>query len=146
MIFVAMSAVGIAFISQSFLREVLFPESRYFTATNSEKLPKRFQVYVPVSASDIRLRTYQSAWWITVESTCTEADAANWALSINRPLDSKGAIPDLPDHSLPAHELGFVPITNVPDRYVWHVGSQGNVSNIVYDRKTQRLYYLKSRI
>jgi hypothetical protein len=140
------SAASIAIVSQTFLRDAFFPQNIYFNASSPEQLPKRFHDYVPVNASDIRLRTYQSAWWVTVESTCKEVDAATWALSINRPLDSNGQIPELPDHSLPANELGFVPITNTPNRYLWHVGNQGNVSNVVYDRKTKRLYYLQSRI
>jgi len=146
LIVVATSAFAIAVVSQTFLRELLFPENAYYDAKTAAEIPERFQAYIPNDASGIRLRTYQSAWWITVESSCNEEDATNWAISINRPLDSKGQVPELPDHSLPADELGFIPVTNVADRYLWHVGRQGNVSNIVYDRKTQRLYYLQSRI
>ncbi len=138
------SAILVAIASQTFVRDVLFPENQYFTADSATELPERFQPYVPERARDIRLRTYQSAWWITAESTCAESEATDWAASINRPLDTRGKIPELPDHSVPAHELAFVQITNQPDRYLWHFGDGGHVSNVVYDRKTRRLYYLQS--
>jgi len=142
----AFASVAILWPARNILREVFFPENSYFTATIASELPERFQDYVPKNATAICLRTYQSAWWITVESTCSESDAKNWALSFNRTLGSTGNVPELPDHSLPAHQLGFVPIVTNHERYIWHSGNQGNISNIVYDRETQRLYYLQSRI
>ncbi|QDT08019.1 hypothetical protein K227x_64490 [Rubripirellula lacrimiformis] len=131
---------------RNILRELFFPENAYFTATTATDLPERFRRYVPEDATAIRLRTYQSAWWVTVESHCSESEAAGWAESIDHSLDSKGAVPELPDHSLPAHQLGFFPVANDQQRFVWHSGSHGRVSNVIYDRETETLYFLQSRI
>lgn len=142
----AFASPAILWPVRNILLETFFPENAYFSASTVSELPERFRDYVPKNATNIRLRTYQSSWWITVESTCSEPDATHWALSHDRTLGSDGRVPDLPDHSLPPNQLGFVPVANDHERYLWHSGNYGNISDIVYDRETQRLYYLQSRI
>lgn len=126
------------------LRALLFPENVYFTAGTVEELPERFRGWVPPEATAIRLRTYQSAYWITAESRCKEPNAIRWASSINCPLGSQWGISKLPDHSLPADQLGFISVPNDKERYSWSSGGRGARISLVYDRKTTTLYLLKN--
>ena len=142
----AVMTMALLWPARNVLREILFPENAYYSADTRTDLPERFHDWVPPNATSIRLRTYQSAWWITVESNCSESDAVAWAISIQHPLDSEGNVPQLPDHSLPPEQLGFISVPTDHERYLWHAGQGGRVSNLVYDRESETLYLLQSRI
>ena len=123
---------------------VFFPQYQYFTANSLQELPEEFRHWAPPEATSIRVRTYQSGYWITSESQCNECDAVRWAASINHPLDSLADIPDVPDHSLPADQLGFISIPIDKERYCWRQPQAGGRTSLVYDRNTKTLYVIKN--